>query len=96
MHRGYVGVRVMTCCRGKPAEDGQRAEIFEAMMAVSYAALEAALAAFICQGSVTPALAQAVISDPGYCAQFYPSANCQNTGPGNPYTDPNWHRDRGG
>ena len=24
----------------------------------------------------TPALAQAVISEPGYCAQFYPTANC--------------------
>ena len=23
----------------------------------------------------TPVLAQAVISDPGYCAQFYPDAN---------------------
>jgi hypothetical protein len=46
---------------------------------------------------VTPALAQgAVISEPGYCAQFYPSANCQNEGPGNPFTDPNWRRDRGG
>ncbi len=21
-----------------------------------------------------------------YCAQFYPNANCQNKGPGNPYT----------
>jgi hypothetical protein len=36
---------------------------------------------------VTPALAQPVIEDPGYCAQFYPNANCQNLGPGNPYTD---------
>ena len=35
----------------------------------------------------TPALAQPVISNPGYCAQFYPNANCQNYGPGNPYTD---------
>jgi hypothetical protein len=35
----------------------------------------------------TPAMAQAVISDPGYCAQFYPNANCQNLGAGNPYTD---------
>src|SRR5438093_13753149 len=34
----------------------------------------------------TPAPAQQVISDPGYCAQFYPNANCQNKGPGNPYT----------
>ncbi|MDI4232148.1 hypothetical protein AAFX91_38845 [Bradyrhizobium sp. 31Argb] len=33
-----------------------------------------------------PAMAQQVISEPGYCAQFYPYANCQNKGPGNPYT----------
>ena len=44
---------------------------------------------------VTPALAQAVISDPGYCAQFYPNANCQNYGPGNPYTDGGYYRDNG-
>jgi hypothetical protein len=42
---------------------------------------------------VTPALAQAVIEDPGYCAQFYPNANCQNLGPGNPYTDGGYYRD---
>jgi hypothetical protein len=35
----------------------------------------------------SPALAQAVISEPGYCAQFYPNANCQNLGAGNPYTN---------
>jgi hypothetical protein len=44
----------------------------------------------------TPALAQAVIDNPGYCAQYYPNANCQNLGPGNPYTSdlsPNaWYR----
>jgi hypothetical protein len=40
----------------------------------------------------TPALAQAVISDPGYCAQFYPNANCQNLGAGNPYTDGGYWR----
>ena len=34
----------------------------------------------------TPASAQHVITNPGYCAQFYPNANCQNYGPGNPYT----------
>ena len=33
-----------------------------------------------------PATAQQVISEPGYCAFFYPNANCQNKGPGNPYT----------
>jgi len=27
-----------------------------------------------------------VIYNPGYCAQFYPNANCQNKGPTNPYT----------
>jgi hypothetical protein len=49
----------------------------------------AAAAAF-----ATPALAQAVIEDPGYCAQFYPNANCQNLGPGNPYTDGGSYRSR--
>jgi hypothetical protein len=34
----------------------------------------------------TPVPAQQVISEPGYCAQFYPNANCQNKGPNNPYT----------
>jgi hypothetical protein len=68
--------------RHKPARQKialtMRAEIFEAMMALTYAALVVALVAFIWQGSVTPALAQAVISDPGYCTQFYPNANCQS------------------
>jgi hypothetical protein len=45
----------------------------------------------------TPAMAQAVIYEPGYCAQFYPSANCQNYGAGNPYTSggywgPSWQQ----
>jgi hypothetical protein len=40
----------------------------------------------------TPALAQAVIEDPGYCAQFYPNANCQNLGPNNPYTNGGYYR----
>jgi len=31
--------------------------------------------------SATPVLAQAVIQEPGYCAFFYPNANCQNKGP---------------
>jgi len=37
----------------------------------------------------TPALAQVVIEDPGYCAQ----ANCQNPRPSDPYTDPDYYRD---
>jgi hypothetical protein len=40
----------------------------------------------------TPVPAQQVIYEPGYCAFFYPNANCQNKGPGNPYTDPNYQR----
>src|ERR1700722_16361344 len=50
-------------------------------------------AAVIGAAFATPALAQAVISDPGYCAQYYPNANCQNLGPGNPYTDGGYYRD---
>lgn len=39
-----------------------------------------------------PAMAQQVIENPGKCAQFYPNANCQNLGPGNPYTGSGYHR----
>ena len=49
-------------------------------------------AALVCVAAATPAKAQEVIYNPGYCAQFYPNANCQNKGPGNPYTDPNYQR----
>jgi hypothetical protein len=38
------------------------------------------------------AQAQAVMQEPAYCAQFYPGANCQYKGPGNPCTDPNYRR----
>ena len=43
-------------------------------------------AALLSAISVTPVAAQEVIYNPGYCAQFYPNANCQNKGPNNPYT----------
>jgi hypothetical protein len=45
--------------------------------------------------ATTPASAQQVMSEPAYCAFFYPTANCQNKGPGNPYTDPNYRRNGG-
>ena len=32
----------------------------------------------------SPASAQHVITNPGWCAQFYPNANCQNDGRGIP------------
>jgi len=55
----------------------------------SYRLLAAAAALAV---MTVPAMAQQVISEPGYCAFFYPNANCQNKGPGNPYTDPNFQR----
>lgn len=42
-----------------------------------------------------PAMAQEVIRDPGKCAQFYPNANCENYGPGNPYRDSYYHPPQG-
>ena len=43
----------------------------------------------------SPAPAQQVISEPGYCGQFYPNANCQNKGYGNPYTGSSGYYQRG-
>jgi hypothetical protein len=45
-----------------------------------------AAAVVLSSALAVPSVAQQVITDPGYCAQFYPNANCQNKGPGNPYT----------
>jgi hypothetical protein len=53
-------------------------------------------AALLSSVIATPVPAQQVISEPGYCAFFYPNANCQNKGPGNPYTDSNYQRSRNG
>ena len=36
------------------------------------------------------ARAQAVVEDPGYCAQYYPNSNCKNYGPGNPLYPGSW------
>ena len=46
----------------------------------------AAISAALLLAVAAPASAQHVIYNPGWCAQFYPNANCQNYGPGNPYT----------
>ena len=48
---------------------------------IKVAVLSAALLATAFSGQVR---AQAAVEDPGYCAQYYPNANCQNYGPGNP------------
>jgi hypothetical protein len=50
---------------------------------MKYALIGAALVATLALG--TTVQAQEVISNPGRCAQYYPNANCQNYGPGNPY-----------
>ena len=42
-------------------------------------------AAIIVAAFASPASAQQVVSEPGYCAQFYPNANCQNKGANSPY-----------
>jgi hypothetical protein len=43
-------------------------------------------AALLSLTAATPSIAQEVIYNPGFCAQQYPNANCQNKGPNNPYT----------
>jgi hypothetical protein len=40
---------------------------------------------FACVFAV-PAWSQAMVEYPAACAQFYPDANCENYGRGNPYT----------
>ncbi|MEH2518508.1 hypothetical protein V1279_004081 [Bradyrhizobium sp. AZCC 1610] len=51
-----------------------------------------AAAAILASALAAPAMAQEVISNPGYCAQFYPNANCQNKGPGSPYYSGSYQR----
>lgn len=41
-----------------------------------------------------PAMAQAVVNNPGRCSAQFPNANCQNLGPGNPYTDSGYRHRR--
>jgi hypothetical protein len=50
-------------------------------------------AVVVLASSALPVQAQQAMSEPAYCAFFYPNANCMNKGPGNPYTDPNYRRD---
>jgi hypothetical protein len=54
--------------------------------------LRGAVALSIMSALTGPAMAQHVITNPGWCAQFYPNANCQNYGRGNPYTRYGWRR----
>jgi len=56
------------------------------------AILLGAVALLFLSAPAGPASAQHVITNPGWCAQFYPNANCQNYGRGNPYTSYGWRR----
>jgi len=49
--------------------------------------LGAAAAIVVSSALAGPVMAQPVVTNPGKCSQYYPDANCQNYGPGNPYTD---------
>jgi hypothetical protein len=49
--------------------------------------LGAAAAIVLSSALAGPVMAQPVVTNPGKCAQYYPDANCQNFGPGNPYND---------
>jgi hypothetical protein len=49
-------------------------------------------AALVATALAAPASAQEVITNPGKCAQYYPNANCQNLGPGNPYTNRGYYQ----
>ena len=51
-----------------------------------------AIALALATTAPAPTAAQEVVSEPGNCALFYPYANCQNKGPGNPDTDPYFRR----
>ena len=44
------------------------------------------VAALLSATAAMPAAAQEVVYNPGYCAQFYPNANCQNKRANSPYT----------
>jgi hypothetical protein len=45
--------------------------------------------------TATPVLAQEVIAEPGYCAQYFPNANCQNLGPGSPGSSGQYYQRHG-
>jgi hypothetical protein len=55
-------------------------------------ALLGAAAVVLSSALAGPAMAQQVITDPAKCAAIYPNANCQNLGPGNPYTGNGYQR----
>ena len=67
----------MRCCSSSDLSQARNAMSISSILARRPA---------LCRRFATPAMAQEVIYEPGYCAFYYPNANCQNKGPGNPYT----------
>jgi hypothetical protein len=55
-------------------------------------ALLGAAAVVLSSALAGPVMAQQVIDNPAKCAAIYPNANCQNLGPGNPYTGNGYQR----
>jgi hypothetical protein len=55
-------------------------------------ALLGAAAVVLASTLASPVMAQQVINDPAKCAAIFPNANCQNLGPGNPYTSNGYQR----
>lgn len=51
-------------------------------------------AVIVASALATPAMAQAVVNNPARCQAQFPNANCQNLGPGNPYSDSRYRRGR--
>ena len=43
-----------------------------------------AAAVILSSALASPVMAQQVITDPGYCAQFYPNSDCNSIGPATP------------
>ena len=54
---------------------------------IRYVAVSAGVLAAAFAGQ---AHAQAAVEEPGYCAQYYTNANCENYGPGNPLYPRSW------
>jgi len=52
-----------------------------------------AAAAIAATAFSTQVLPQTDIEEPGYCAQFYLNAKCQNVGPRKPYADGIYYHD---
>jgi hypothetical protein len=49
-----------------------------------FTALSAVTVTILCAAAAPPARGQSANPEPGYCAQFYPNADCNSVGPDTP------------